>query len=178
MVSVSSSTGAYCVSAGWRNHDPVSVIHQPWLQQPGDNDGWLQCSWDMKNPTSFLVQSGCKQVRCPISTHLMASTIAVLDWINVVSRSSDQMNFALELKGYLDDAINLMLLSLVGVGKLRIAIRNFSSGWISYSDILNPANSFFCSENWNFFRFKIMPCCPNNSRKTIIFHQCCSKTSS
>ena len=66
----------------------------------------------------------------------------------------------------------------VGEGKSLIASRYFGSGSMVESDTLNPAKSMLLSANWNLSGFSTMPAWPMRVRKSIVLHQCCSRSES
>ena len=82
--------------------------------------------------------------------------------------------------GWLGQTNNQLLISVVdaGEGKSLMASRYFGSGSMVESDTLNPAKSTLLSANWNLSGFSTMPSWPTCVRKSIVLHQCCSRSES
>ena len=64
----------------------------------------------------------------------------------------------------------------VGDGKSLMASRYFGSDSIVVSDNLKPAKFTSLCANWNLSGFSTMPAWPTQVSKSMVLHQCCSKS--
>ena len=69
-----------------------------------------------------------------------------------------------------------MSVVLVGEGKSFMASKYLGRGSIVLSDTLNPAKSTLLSANWNLSGLSTIPAWPTRVRKSMVLHQCCSRS--
>lgn len=108
MASASPSTVAYLDSEGLRKRDPPKWC----ASHHRDSNGYLhsQCFWDREKPIPVFCQSGLKACASGDVEDLHpflygSSMMTSFDPSNALFISSDQVNFAFELKNFLNGAM-------------------------------------------------------------------------